>query len=126
MPMSTLGQPAICYTATMVSRSRRIVGIVALYVVMIAFVIYMTVEARSAAMAGAEARAQEEWTKWREDVRSGKVPDDGTVSRRTPGSTEPPWLVLMRDHFAVCLTAAVTFSSLLFFVTTYFLAAVRK
>ena len=112
----------------MITRSRRITGVVALYVVMIAAVIWMTFQARSAVIAGAAAspRAQEEWTQWREDVKSGAVPDDGAVARRTPRSTEPPWLVLTRDHFAVCLAAAVTFSSVLFFVTAFFISVVRR
>jgi hypothetical protein len=76
--------------------------------------------------AAASPRGQAEWTKWREDVKRGAVSDDGAVSRRTPKSTEPPWLVLMRDHFAVCLTAAIVFTTLLFAVTAFFIAAVRK
>jgi hypothetical protein len=111
----------------MVTQSRRIAVIVAFYAAMVAVVIWMTFQARKAVMAGADAspRAQDEWTRWREDVKSGAVPDDGVITRRTPKSTEPPWLVLMRDHFAVCLAAAVIFSSLLFAVTAFFIAAVR-
>jgi hypothetical protein len=112
----------------MVTRAKRIAGIASLYLVMITIVIWMTFQARSAVMTSVAAspRAQAEWTKWREDVESGAVPDDGAVSRRTPKSTEPPWLVLMRDHFAVCLTAAIVFSSLLFAVTAFFVAAVAR
>ena len=61
-----------------------------------------------------------------EDVRAGDVEASGGVTRRTPESPEPPWLVLMRDDFAVCLTAAIVFSSLLFGAIVFFFAAVGR
>ena len=53
-----------------------------------------------------------EWDEWREAVR--QQADRGPVRRRPPKSPEPPALVLMRDHFAVVMAAAVVFGSLLF------------
>lgn len=101
--------------------------IAGLYAAMIGAIVFGTYRARSAALAELAAPpAQSEWRQWREDVQSGAVSDDGAVARRTPESAEPPWLVLMRDHFAVCLTAAVVFSSLLFFVTAFFITAMRN
>jgi hypothetical protein len=43
-----------------------------------------------------------------------------------PFNLQPPWLVLMRDHFAVCLAAAIVFSSLLCAVMAFFISAVRQ
>ena len=57
-----------------------------------------------------EARA--EWNAWRESEPNQRT--DLSVSRRPPKSPEPPSLVLMRDHFAVLMSAAIVFSSLLF------------
>ena len=57
-----------------------------------------------------EARAQ--WQQWRES--SPNRDTTGPVRRRPPSSVEPPALVLMRDYFAVVMSGAVLFSSLLF------------
>jgi hypothetical protein len=59
------------------------------------------------------AEAQAEWDAWRagaEQLAEGA----GPVKRRVPKSAEPPALVLMRDHFAVCLGGAVVLSTILF------------
>ncbi|MCI0359838.1 MAG: hypothetical protein L0211_15280 [Planctomycetaceae bacterium] len=58
-------------------------------------------------------QAQTDWDTWRADVK--EMPAGvGPVKRREPGSTEPPALVLMRDHFAVCLGLALLLSTVLF------------
>ena len=57
-----------------------------------------------------EARAQ--WQAWRDAPPNQRT--DLPVRRRAPSSDEPPALVLMRDYFAVMMTAAIVFSSLLF------------
>jgi len=54
-------------------------------------------------------QAQQAWEKWRSEAAS-----ESPVQRRTPKSPEPNVLVLMRDHFATCLTAALFFSSLVY------------
>ena len=112
----------------MVSRTRKITGIAALYAIMLSIVVFATFQARRAALrdAAASPKSQAEWTQWREDVQAKRVSDDGAVSRRTPKSIEPPWVVLMRDHYGVCLAAAIIFSSLLFVVTAFFITAARK
>jgi len=57
--------------------------------------------------------AQSEWNAWRQDaVKMAEQP--AVVKRRAPESREPPALVLMRDHFGVCLTIGVVLSSVLF------------
>ena len=67
---------------------------------------------RSALRELSTAQATAEWRQWREAAR--KETTSGPVRRRLPESTEPPGLVLLRDHFTVVLTAAIVFGSLLF------------
>jgi hypothetical protein len=52
------------------------------------------------------------WIVWKFHVaaRSGDEP----VLRKVPKSAEPPALVLMRDHFVVCLVGSLLLSSVLF------------
>ena len=61
---------------------------------------------------GTEA-AQTEWDDWRQDAKKMSS-GTGPVKRREPKSAEPPALVLMRDHFAVCLGGSLLLSSVLF------------
>ncbi len=58
------------------------------------------------------SQAYEEWQEWRESEPNQS--EDYPVRRRPPRSSEPPSLVLMRDHFAVVLGAAILFPSLLY------------
>jgi hypothetical protein len=55
------------------------------------------------------------WQTWRDEVRK-QQDAPGPVQRRIPKSSEPPALVMMRDHFSVSLVGAVLFSSLLYWV----------
>jgi hypothetical protein len=57
--------------------------------------------------------AQAQWDAWRADAKKMEE-QPGTVKRRAPKSAEPPALVLMRDHFLVCLVGAVVLSMVLF------------
>ncbi len=109
----------------MPNRPLPIAGVALLYVVTIGLVVFATFRAREAAFKELAApQAQAEWNEWREDVQADEVEAGGGVTRRTPESAEPPWLVLMRDYFGVCLAAAVVFSSLLFGAIVFFVAAV--
>jgi hypothetical protein len=64
-----------------------------------------------AAYGSPEAKA--EWDQWRTDAKK-MASGAGPVKRREPKSREPPALVLMRDHFAVCLGFALLLSTVLF------------
>jgi hypothetical protein len=68
-------------------------------------------------------RSQADWEKWRADIAEeskafeiaakGKARKDGSlppVKRRVSKAAEPPALLLMRDRYAVCLTAALLLS----------------
>lgn len=103
-------------------RIRTIAALVVPYLVLMAIVVGLAWRGRSWALQefGTPA-AQQRWQKWRDDVRHHRDPQAATVDRRVPKSAEPPALVLMRDYFAVCLVAAVGFSSLLYAVLAWFL-----
>jgi hypothetical protein len=71
------------------------------------------------------ADAQAEWNEWREDA-SQMAKEAGPVKRRAPKSAEPPALVLMRDHFAVCLALAVVLSTVLFGTFMFFVRGAMR
>lgn len=56
--------------------------------------------------------AKAEWEEWRSAAK--QIGEDGPVSRREPKSSQPPALVLMRDHFSACLGISLLLSSCLF------------
>jgi hypothetical protein len=68
---------------------------------------------RDSVLRSADTESQEDWDEWREAVQEEQG-DPGPVQRRVPRSEEPPALVLLRDHFAVCLTIALVLSAVLF------------
>jgi hypothetical protein len=74
----------------------------------------------------ATPKSTADWQEWREDVRQQQVDPSGPVQRRVPKSSEPPALVMMRDHFAVSLFAAVLFSTLLYWVLAWFVMGITK
>jgi hypothetical protein len=84
------------------------------YVAVLAIVIGGVFYGRAQAKAiyGSQA-AQSDWESWREDTRK-MAEGAGPVKRRVPKSAEPPALVLMRDHFTICLAGAVLLTSVLF------------
>ena len=58
------------------------------------------------------AATQRDWRAWRDAaIESGRR---GGVRRSRPTSVEPPTLVMMRDHFGVCLAIAVVLATALF------------
>jgi len=58
-------------------------------------------------------KARADWDKWRADAAEHDG-IKGPVKRRVPKSTEPPTLVLLRDHFGVVVAAGLTFSTVFF------------
>ena len=66
------------------------------------------------------AQATDDWHNWKEAAQ--KIAKEGPVYRRPPKSTEPPALVLMRDHFPACLGISLLLSSCLF---AWFMICVR-
>ena len=98
----------------MVSLLRSVAIWVAAYIVLVAAVVAGVFYARQQALATyGTAGAQAEWDAWREDARR-LAEESGPVKRRVPRSEAPPALVLMRDHFGVCLGLALVLSTVLF------------
>lgn len=77
--------------------------------------------ARNAALStlGTE-EVQGQWDTWRQEARE-QAGGKGPVKRSIPKSAEPPALVLMRDYFAVSLTAALVLSSSVYVSFAWFL-----
>lgn len=65
--------------------------------------------------------SQQEWTEYRDDVAQWAESSEAPVRRRVPKSSEPPALVLMRDHFAACTLISVVLSSALYATFVFFL-----
>jgi hypothetical protein len=61
-----------------------------------------------------------QWEAWRADVRA-QQDEASPVRRAVPKSAEPPALVLMRDYFGVCLSGAILFSTVLFWICAWLL-----
>lgn len=80
---------------------------------MLAGVSVLMFRVRDSVLQTSGAQSQQEWEKWRQAVQEGQK-DSGPVQRRVPKSAEPPAVVLLRDHFATCLTIALVLSSVLF------------
>jgi hypothetical protein len=85
----------------------------AAYLACVAAVVLLMREARRSTLeALSTPQAKAEWQAWRESEPN--TTDQGPVKRRAPSSSEPPALVLLRDHYGVMLAGAVLFGSLLF------------
>lgn len=84
-----------------------------LYLVFTDVVVYGVFAARAWTLSHyGTPQAQADWNQWRTTAK--RHASGGPVQRRVPSSAEPPALVLMRDRFAVVLTAAIVFGSLVF------------
>ena len=83
------------------------------YLVFLVGLVLLMLQLRTSTLASLDnAGAREDWQQWKADA--AKTPQyRNPVARRPPQSDEPPALILMRDHFAVMLTGAVLFGSLL-------------
>lgn len=58
---------------------------------------------------------QASWEEWRADAaKQDGTAGAGPVKRKVPKSSEPPFVVLLRDHFGVVQTAAVVFSAVMY------------
>lgn len=91
------------------------------YLLVIAAILVALKTARDSVRAefgSVESRAA--WDTWRRTAeKQAEAPQ--SVRRSIPRSSEPPTLVLLRDHFGVCVAASVTISSALYWATALFL-----
>ena len=83
------------------------------YVLVVFFVIFLLNDYRARAISNYNTpEARQNWQKWREAAQaSGR---HGGVERSQPKSSEPPSLVLMRDHFAACAGISTLLTSCLY------------
>jgi hypothetical protein len=83
-----------------------ILGLVGLIAVILMCVSGMWMARRAALGTFGSTTAQAEWDEWRKEAAEQSAAG-GPVTRKVPKSTEPPALVLMRDHFPACVGAAL-------------------
>jgi hypothetical protein len=89
------------------------------YTALVVVVVWSLFAARQWALENlGTAKSVAAWEIWRADVRA-QQDHPAPVQRRVPKSAEPPALVMMRDYFGVSLTAAILFSSVLYWVTAW-------
>jgi hypothetical protein len=96
-----------------------------LWVALLAAVVAAMFYVRQVVLQSAGAEAQQNWEEWRESVKEGQG-KEGPVQRRVPKSNEPPAIVLLRDHFQVCLVIALALSSVLFGTFVLFVRGVMN
>jgi len=95
------------------SNSNIVIGV--LYVAFLCVLVTLLLIARQRALStDGSIASQEHWQDWRAEAQRQQG-GTGPVSRRVPKSSEPPSLVLLRDHFATSLAIVLTLSSALFF-----------
>ena len=90
------------------------------YVGLVSYVLFMTLLISSLMVArnrvlddGVAQQATADWQTWIQEVEQKKAhsePVDGVI----PVTAEPPVVLLLRDMFPMCVTAAVLFGSVLF------------
>jgi hypothetical protein len=96
------------------------------YCVVLAAIIFAMFRIRALSIERlATPEAQADWQAWRDDVQR-QQDRPGPVQRRVPRSSEPPALVMLRDHFGVSLCGAVLFSTMLYWVIAWFVMGMMK
>ena len=84
-----------------------------MYVAMVVAIVWTLVGVRERILVDlARPEAQADWDEWVDAAK--KQAGSGPVRRHAPGSTQPPALVLLRDHFPAMMTGSIVFSSLLY------------
>ncbi len=95
------------------SLSSIVIGV--LYVVLLCMLVATLVVARQRSLKSESSiTSQEDWQQWRAEAQRQQE-GNGPVIRRVPGSSEPPSLILLRDHFATSLAILLVLSSALYF-----------
>lgn len=90
-----------------------------IYFLVAAALLLGLLSARKSAVQGfATDDARQAWEEWRTDANSEDDPNR-PVQRSTPRSSEPPTLVLLRDHFAVCAVAGLTLTTVLYWTMAF-------
>ena len=83
------------------------------YLATLGLVTFGLLRYRSSAMQTySTVQASDDWQEWKSAAET--LSKDGPVTRRPPEATEPPALLLMRDHFPACLGISLLLTSCLF------------
>ena len=95
------------------SLSNVVIGV--LYVLLLCILVSLSLVARQRALiTDGTVTSQANWQDWRAEAQR-QQDGNGPVTRRVPRSSEPPSLVLLRDHFATSLAILLVLSSALYF-----------
>ena len=95
------------------STSSVLIGV--LYVVFLCVLVWVLLAARQRVLTTESSpAARENWQAWRAEAKR-QQDGNGPVTRRVPKSSEPPSLVLLRDHFVISFAILVVLSSALYF-----------
>lgn len=97
----------------MISRRKTIAVWLAIYVVLTTGLGYGLHRLWSSQLqSGSRPEAQAEWEAWKADVERKADDPSQPVARRVPKTTEPPAVILLRDHFpAVVVTGALVWTA---------------
>ena len=94
--------------------SRINVLMLTVYVILIVAIVVGFFRAKSQVLGRLDANvSQEAWQQWRQEAER-QSEGQGPVTRRAPTATEAPTVLLLRDHFATCLTLTLLISTVLF------------
>ena len=95
------------------SLSNVVIGV--LYVLLLCILVSLSLVARQRALiTDGTVTSQANWQDWRAEAQR-QQDGNGPVTRRVPRSSEPPSLVLLRDHFATSLAILLVLTSALYF-----------
>ena len=94
------------------------------YVLMaIVLVTGLLVARNSASKSFGTETAKRDWEAWRKDA-AAQQESSTPVQRSVPRSEEPPTLVLLRDHFGVCVATSLVLTSVLYWTTALFVRGI--
>ena len=94
------------------SNRERFLWLAAYVAIMVGIIVSLFVVRSRALTSLSTPEARADWQAWRD--AAAKQSAEGPVRRRVSKSTEPPALILMRDHFPVMLTGSLFFGTALF------------
>ena len=104
--------------------SRTNLLMLAAYVILIVAMAGGLLFARSRVLGRLDAdNSQAAWQQWRQEAER-QSEGRGPVDRRPPTATEPPTVLLLRDHFGTCLTLTLLISTVLFATLAFMIRGV--
>jgi hypothetical protein len=90
------------------------------YFAILGAILYGLFTARASAKANlSTAESQRAWDEWRTSIEQQKT-NNQSVRRSISKSTQPPTLILLRDHFGITVAASLTVSTVLYWTLALF------